>query len=121
MVNNGVEYGMRRTRKGSRSWRRSQYDFDLRAISSLWNQSSVVRSWLLELAENAFEQDRRIGMSFAHAKKPVRERLMMAGWSENVGDDILYPTVRDALRAVGMLDEGSRRTFQGEDAPEARE
>ncbi|MDQ3794480.1 MAG: 6-phosphogluconate dehydrogenase, partial [Actinomycetota bacterium] len=28
-----------------------------RAICSLWNQGSVVRSWLLELAERAFEKD----------------------------------------------------------------
>src|SRR3970282_1138482 len=30
---------------------------DLRAISHLWNQGSVVRSWLLELAERAFRKD----------------------------------------------------------------
>jgi 6-phosphogluconate dehydrogenase len=36
---------------------KSRYDYDLRAISSLWNQGSVVRSWLLELAESAFEKD----------------------------------------------------------------
>src|SRR5260370_7429635 len=32
----------------------SQYDLDLHAVSHLWNQGSVVRSWLLELAELAF-------------------------------------------------------------------
>ena len=36
---------------------KSQYDFELRAICSLWNQGSVVRSWLLELAESAFGKD----------------------------------------------------------------
>jgi 6-phosphogluconate dehydrogenase len=36
---------------------KSRYDYDLRALSSLWNQGSVVRSWLLELAESAFEKD----------------------------------------------------------------
>ena len=36
---------------------KSRYDYDLRALSSLWNQGSVVRSWLLELAESAFERD----------------------------------------------------------------
>ena len=58
MVHNGVEYGMMQAyAEGFEILEKSQYDFDLRAISSLWNQGSVVRSWLLELAENAFEQD----------------------------------------------------------------
>src|SRR3569623_1427742 len=33
------------------------WGYDLRALSCLWNQGSVVRSWLLELAEAAFEKD----------------------------------------------------------------
>ena len=58
MVHNGVEYGMMQAyAEGFEILEKSQYDFDLRAISSLWNQGSVVRSWLLELAESAFEQD----------------------------------------------------------------
>jgi 6-phosphogluconate dehydrogenase len=35
----------------------SPFEFDLEKISHLWNQGSVVRSWLLELAENAFQKD----------------------------------------------------------------
>jgi 6-phosphogluconate dehydrogenase len=35
----------------------SKYDLDLRRIAALWNQGSVVRSWLLELAERALEKD----------------------------------------------------------------
>jgi 6-phosphogluconate dehydrogenase len=58
MVHNGVEYGMMQAyAEGFEILEKSQYDFDLRAISSLWNQGSVVRSWLLELAESAFERD----------------------------------------------------------------
>ena len=58
MIHNGVEYGMMQAyAEGFEILEKSQYDFDLRAISSLWNQGSVVRSWLLELAENAFEKD----------------------------------------------------------------
>jgi 6-phosphogluconate dehydrogenase len=58
MVHNGIEYGMLQAyAEGFEILRKSQYDLDLRAISSLWNQGSVVRSWLLELAESAFEKD----------------------------------------------------------------
>ncbi len=35
----------------------SDYRLDLHAIAALWNHGSVVRSWLLELAERAFEND----------------------------------------------------------------
>ena len=35
----------------------SQFDLDHHKIAALWNHGSVVRSWLLELAESAFEKD----------------------------------------------------------------
>jgi 6-phosphogluconate dehydrogenase len=58
MVHNGVEYGMMQAyAEGFEVLQKSRYDYDLRAICSLWNQGSVVRSWLLELAERAFEKD----------------------------------------------------------------
>jgi 6-phosphogluconate dehydrogenase len=58
MVHNGIEYGMMQAyAEGFEILEKSRYDYDLRAICSLWNQGSVVRSWLLELAESAFEKD----------------------------------------------------------------
>lgn len=58
MVHNGVEYAMMQGyAEGFELLRESGFDLDLRAISHLWNQGSVVRSWLLELAESAFAKD----------------------------------------------------------------
>jgi 6-phosphogluconate dehydrogenase len=58
MIHNGIEYGMMQAyAEGFEILARSRYDFDLQKISHLWNQGSVVRSWLLELAERAFEDD----------------------------------------------------------------
>ncbi len=59
MVHNGVEYGMLQAYAEGFDLLHAaaEYDFDLHQIAALWNQSSVVRSWLLELAENAFEKD----------------------------------------------------------------
>ena len=58
MVHNGAEYGMMQAyAEGFEILKKSRYDYDLRAICSLWNRGSVVRSWLLELAERAFEKD----------------------------------------------------------------
>jgi 6-phosphogluconate dehydrogenase len=61
MVHNGVEYGMMQAyAEGFEMLKESGFDLDLRAVSHLWNQGSVVRSWLLELAESAFTKDRTL-------------------------------------------------------------
>jgi 6-phosphogluconate dehydrogenase len=58
MVHNGIEYGMMQAyAEGFEIMEKSRYDLDLQKVSHLWNQGSVVRSWLLELAERAFTDD----------------------------------------------------------------
>jgi 6-phosphogluconate dehydrogenase len=58
MVHNGVEYGlMQAYAEGFEIMHASDYDLDMAKISNLWTQGSVVRSWLLELAARAFEQE----------------------------------------------------------------
>jgi 6-phosphogluconate dehydrogenase len=58
MVHNGVEYGlMQAYAEGFELMHSSEYELDLREIAHLWNQGSVVRSWLCELAERAFAAD----------------------------------------------------------------
>jgi len=61
MVHNGIEYGMMAAYgEGFELLAGSPFDVDLRRVSALWNQGSVVRSWLLALAERAFERDPRL-------------------------------------------------------------
>jgi 6-phosphogluconate dehydrogenase len=58
MVHNGIEYGMLQSfAEGFELLQASEYDYDMAALSSLWNHGSVVQSWLLELANLAFEKD----------------------------------------------------------------
>jgi 6-phosphogluconate dehydrogenase len=58
MIHNGIEYGMLQAYgEGFELLKASQFDLDLGKISHLWNQGSVVRSWLLELCESAFQKD----------------------------------------------------------------
>jgi 6-phosphogluconate dehydrogenase len=58
MIHNGIEYGMMQAYgEGFELLKASRFDLDLAKIAHLWNQGSVVRSWLLELAENAFTED----------------------------------------------------------------
>ena len=60
MVHNGVEYGiMQAYGEGFDILHASDYDLDLAAIARMWNNGSVIRSWLLELAGNAFEKEGR--------------------------------------------------------------
>jgi 6-phosphogluconate dehydrogenase len=58
MVHNGIEYGlMQAYAEGFEIMHASEYPLDLAAISDLWNHGSVVRSWLLELATDAFRKN----------------------------------------------------------------
>jgi 6-phosphogluconate dehydrogenase len=58
MIHNGIEYGMMQAyAEGFEILKASPYGLDLRQIASLWQHGSVVRSWLLELAERAFAED----------------------------------------------------------------
>ena len=66
MVHNGIEYGlMQAYAEGFEIMHASDYSLDLAAISDLWMQGSVVRSWLLELAARAFKTN---GQDLEHLK-----------------------------------------------------
>jgi 6-phosphogluconate dehydrogenase len=63
MVHNGIEYGlMQAYGEGFSLLNASPYNefLDFSHLAHLWNQGSVVRSWLLELLESAFAKDRRL-------------------------------------------------------------
>ena len=58
MVHNGIEFGMMQAyAEGFELLNATAWDLDLASIADLWNQGSVVRSWLLELAADAFKKD----------------------------------------------------------------
>lgn len=59
MIHNGIEYGMLQAYAEGYEILHASRDFklDLHKISAVWNHGSVVRSWLNELAEKAFEKD----------------------------------------------------------------
>jgi 6-phosphogluconate dehydrogenase len=58
MVHNGIEYSLLQSyAEGFEILKASPFTFDLVQLSRLWNHGSVIRSWLLELAQAAFERD----------------------------------------------------------------
>ncbi|MFC6863608.1 phosphogluconate dehydrogenase (NAD(+)-dependent, decarboxylating) [Halomicroarcula sp. GCM10025817] len=58
MVHNGVEYAlMQAYGEGFELLAEGRYDLDLEAVSRTWNNGAVIRSWLLELCEEAFREE----------------------------------------------------------------
>lgn len=58
MIHNGIEYGMMQAiAEGFEILDASPYDYDFEKVAKLWNHGSVIRSWLMELAEQEFAKD----------------------------------------------------------------
>ena len=58
MVHNGVEYAlMQAYGEGFELLANGRYDLDLEAVANTWNNGAVIRSWLLELCEEAFREE----------------------------------------------------------------
>jgi 6-phosphogluconate dehydrogenase len=58
MVHNGIEYGLLQAyAEGFELLEAAPFGLNLRQIAALWNHGSVVRSWLLELLERAYETE----------------------------------------------------------------
>ncbi|TMD63517.1 MAG: decarboxylating 6-phosphogluconate dehydrogenase [Chloroflexi bacterium] len=73
MVHNGIEYSMLQGyAEGFEILKAAPFGFDLAQLARLWNHGSVIRSWILELAQSAFERDPEL----AHLR----------GWVEDSGE-----------------------------------
>ena len=58
MVHNGVEYALMQTYgEGFELLANGRYDLDLEKVANTWNNGAVIRSWLLELCEEAFREE----------------------------------------------------------------
>jgi len=63
MVHNGIEYGMMQAiGEGFEVLEASEYDFDFEKVARVWNNGSVIRSWLVELMEQSFKNDPKLEM-----------------------------------------------------------
>ena len=59
MVHNGIEYGMMQALAEGLALlqRHPDFEFDLPRMMRIWNDGSVIRSWLVELAGNTLESN----------------------------------------------------------------
>ncbi|MBT2293609.1 decarboxylating 6-phosphogluconate dehydrogenase [Paenibacillus albidus] len=61
MVHNGIEYGMMAAiGEGFEVLEKSEFDFNFEEVARVWNNGSVIRSWLMELIEHAFSKDAKL-------------------------------------------------------------
>jgi len=62
MVHNGIEYGLMQAYAEGFGILKAKEEFglDLSQISHIWQHGSVVRSWLLDLAANALDEDQAL-------------------------------------------------------------
>lgn len=61
MIHNGIEYGMMQAiAEGFEVLHKSEFNLDLKSVAGVWNHGSVVRSWLMELTENALSKDPKL-------------------------------------------------------------
>ena len=105
MVHNGIEYGMLAAYgEGFEILEKSEFGFDLHALSKLWLQGSVVRSWLLELAELAFREDATLSTIRGYVEDSGEGRwTVQAAIDENVPAPVI--TMSLLSRFISRQDE----------------
>jgi 6-phosphogluconate dehydrogenase len=96
MVHNGVEYAMMQSyAEGFEIMQASRYkDLDLGAIAHLWQQGSVVRSWLLELTAGALKENPKLDGMAAWVEDSGEGRWTL---QESIDTAVPAPTIYAAL------------------------
>ena len=97
MVHNGIEYGMMQAFAEGFSILKGKQEFglDLAQVAHIWQHGSVVRSWLLDLAVNALDEDTQL--------KDIKPWVADSGegrWTvfESIDLDIPAPVITLALQ-----------------------
>lgn len=97
MVHNGIEYAMMQSyAEGFELLKATEFGYDLRAVTKLWNRGSVVRSWLLELAEKAFVADPELTQLKAYVEDSGEGRWTV---NEAIAHAVPVPTIAASLFA----------------------
>jgi 6-phosphogluconate dehydrogenase len=97
MVHNGIEYAMLQAYgEGFDILQAGPFEVDLHQLAQLWNQGSVVRSWLLELAERAFADDPKLSKIRGYVDDSGEGRWTVL---EAINEDVPSPAIALSLFA----------------------
>ena len=97
MVHNGIEYAMMQSyAEGFELLKATEFGYDLKQVTSVWNHGSVVRSWLLELAERAFDKDPELKNLKAYVDDSGEGRWTV---NEAIAHAVPVPTIAASLFA----------------------
>lgn len=109
MVHNGIEYGMMQSiAEGFEVFEHSEFDIDFEKTAKLFNHGSVVRSWLMELTENAFSKDPKL-----ESIKGVMHSSGEGKWTLEEALDLGVPTPVIALSIMMRYRSQMQDTFSG--------
>jgi 6-phosphogluconate dehydrogenase len=107
MVHNGIEYGMMEAyAEGFELMQACPYDLPLPAIARLWNQGSVVRSWLLELTARALSEDPMLDALEAYVEDSGEGR-----WTLHEAVDLAVPVPVIAESVMRRFESRDERSF----------
>lgn len=97
MVHNGIEYAMLQAyAEGFEILKGSQFTFNLHQLAALWNHGSVIRSWLLELAESALAKDPDLANVRGYVEDSGEGRWTVL---EAINENVPAPTITMSLFA----------------------
>jgi len=98
MIHNGVEYGMLQAYAEGFALldAAGEFEIDLHQVASLWNHGSVVRSWLLELAELALSKPDEFRRIRGHVEDSGEGRWTV---EEAVNRSVAAPVITSSLFA----------------------
>ncbi len=101
MIHNGIEYGMLQAyAEGFEIMNASDYKLDFAKISHLWNQGSVIRSWILELAQDAFGKNPKLSGVASYVDDSGEGRWTVAEAIErNVSAPVISLSLLERLRS----------------------
>ena len=109
MVHNGIEYGMMQSiAEGFEVFEHSEFDIDFQKTAKLFNHGSVVRSWLMELTENAFSKDPKLD-----GIKGIMHSSGEGKWTLETALDLGVPTPVIALSIMMRYRSQMNDTFSG--------
>lgn len=96
MVHNGIEYALLQAyAEGFEVMEaKKEFNLNLASIAYLWNQGSVIRSWLLELAEDAFKKDPDLGSIRGYVEDSGEGRWTVV---EAIGENVPAPVITLSL------------------------